>query len=83
MLHGQAAKAVSQALAAMIGCLPGLRDVDAAIKSIANNSQKLVAGEVSACSEDGAEKRVLPVAVKVLCSESVLYAECSEYSFRF
>ena len=44
----QAAKAVSQALSSMIGCLPGLRDVDAAIKAIANGSQKLVSGQVSA-----------------------------------
>ena len=29
----------------MIGCLPGLRDVDAAIKAIANGSQKLVSGQ--------------------------------------
>eukprot|EP00117_Sycon_ciliatum_P001215 scpid5059/ scgid6971/ Talin-1 len=41
----RAAKAVSQALGAMIGCLPGLRDVDAAIKSIASGSQKLLAGQ--------------------------------------
>lgn len=37
----QAAKAVSQALNQVVNCLPGQRDVDQAIKAIAEASQAL------------------------------------------
>ncbi|KAM3910355.1 LOW QUALITY PROTEIN: talin-1-like [Leptodactylus fuscus] len=39
----QVAKAVSQALSRCVNCLPGQRDVDAAIKSIGEASKKLLA----------------------------------------
>ena len=42
----QAAKAVSQALNAVVNCLPGTRDVDQAIKTIATASQALQSKEV-------------------------------------
>lgn len=41
LLWLQAAKAVSQALNAVVNCLPGTRDVDQAIKAIATASQAL------------------------------------------
>lgn len=41
LFHVQAAKAVSQALNQVVNCLPGQRDVDQAIKAIAEASQAL------------------------------------------
>lgn len=43
----QAAKAVSQALNAVVNCLPGTRDVDQAIKAIATASQALQSKQVN------------------------------------
>ncbi|CAH2297437.1 talin-1 isoform X2 [Pelobates cultripes] len=43
----QVAKAVSQALSRCVNCLPGQRDVDAAIKSIGEASKKLLAQSFS------------------------------------
>ena len=45
----QAAKAVSTALNEVINCLPGARDVDAAIKEIAAASQALASGTGVCC----------------------------------
>lgn len=46
LLWLQAAKAVSQALNAVVNCLPGTRDVDQAIKAIATASQSLQSKQV-------------------------------------
>lgn len=50
---GQVAKAVSQAVNRCVNCLPGQRDVDAAIRTVGDASKRLLADSVSAESTPG------------------------------
>ena len=69
----QAAKAVSQALNQVINCLPGQRDVDAAIKEIAAASVALTTGQYPPAGDMSFQdvQTSLSVSVNVSASELV------------
>lgn len=62
----QVAKAVSQALSRCVNCLPGQRDVDAAIRTVGDASKRLLADSVSAECSPGRSRWRVPASGETL-----------------